>query len=181
MRTPPIPDERIFAVIADGAHLTGEIAEALGRSRSSLYKRLRRMVDARKLRYVDQSVHYRGGYYLTDQASIRRTEGPIIVLDAIAAGCHTWAAIRERTNSSGITHHVNALIRQGLIKRHDSKLYLCNGRPVPVKPAKAKRAGPVPVYERSGNYYHDGFEAMVEEAGMARRERLIRVFANYAK
>ena len=178
MRKPPTPDTDIYAVIDAGAHLTGEIAEALGRSRSSLYKRLRRMVDARKLRYVDQSVHYRGGYYLIDQAAIRRTEGPIIVLDAIAAGCHTWAEIKEHTNSSGITHHVNALIRQGLIKRIDSRLYLCNGRPVVVQKKKAKRTGPPPVYERPGAYYHDGFEAIVAAAGTARRARLCRIFGH---
>ena len=178
MRTPPIPDERIFAVIADGAHLTGEIARALNRSRSCLYKRLRRMVKARKLRYLDQSVHYRGGYYLTDQPAIRRTEGPIVVLDAIAAGCHTWSAIRAQTGGTGITHHVNALIREGLIRKIDHKLYVCNGRPVTVKPKKATSAGPPPVYERPGAYYHDAFEAMVEEAGNARRERLIRLFGH---
>ena len=178
MRKPPTPDAAIYAVIDAGAHLTGEIAEALGRSRSSLYKRLRRMVDARKLRYLDQSVHYRGGYYLTDQPAIRRTEGPIVVLDAIAAGCHTWTEIRARTGGTGITHHVNALIREGLIRKIDHKLYVCNGRPVTVKPKKATSAGPPPVYERSGNYYNDAFEAMVEEAGNARRERLIRLFGH---
>jgi hypothetical protein len=178
MRTPPIPDSQIFAVIADGAHLTGEIARTLGRSRSSLYKRLHRMVTARKLRLVDQSVHHRGGYYLPDQPWIRRSEGPIVVLDAIAGGCNTWSAIRARTGGTGITHHVNALIREGLIRKVDQKLYPCNGRPVTVKPKKATRAGPPPVYERSGARYHDGHEAAVQAAGEAQRARLTRLLGH---
>lgn len=179
MRRPPIPDEKIFQVIAEGAHLTGEISDALGRSRSSLYKRLHRMVKAGKLRIVDQSVHHRGGYYLPDQPWITRTEGPIVVLNAIKDGCHTWTEIRAHTGGTGITHHVNLLIREGLIKKIDQKLYLCNGRPIKPRKKKKKNTAPPPVYERSDSRYHHSFELMVSEAGNARRERLIEIFDRY--
>ena len=182
MRTPPIPDSQIFAVIADGAHLTGEISRALDRSRSSLYKRLHRMVKARKLKLVDQSVHHRGGYYLPDQPWIPRTEGPIVVLNAIKDGCHTWTEIRAHTGGTGITHHVNALIREGLIKKVDQKLYLCNGRPVkPKKKPTKKRTGPAPVYERNDSRYHHAFELMVEEAGKARWKRIGEAMDRYRR
>ena len=182
MRRPPIPDERIFEVIAEGAHLTGEISRALDRSRSSLYKRLHRMVKARKLKLVDQSVHHRGGYYLPDQPWIPRTEGPIVVLNAIKDGCHTWTEIRAHTGGTGITHHVNALIREGLIKKVDQKLYLCNGRPVkPKKKPTKKRTGPAPVYERTDSRYHHAFELMVEEAGKARWKRIGEAMDRYRR
>lgn len=179
MRRTPIPDEKIFEVIADGAHLTGEISRALDRSRSSLYKRLHRMVKARKLKLVDQSVYHRGGYYLPDQPWIPRTEGPIVVLNAIRDGCHTWTEIRARTGGTGITHHVNALIREGLIRKLDQKLYPCNGRPIKVRTPKPVKLGPAPIYERTDSRYHHAFEMMVQEAGEARWKRIGEAFAKY--
>ena len=184
-KSPPIPDSRIYEVIADGAHLTGEISDALERSRSSLYKRLRRMADAGKIRYVDQSIFQCSGYYLPGQHLTRRTTGPIIVLDAIAAGCHTWKSIRDLTGCYSITHHVNALIRVGLIHRTgprncaDQRLYLSENRqPAKKAPAPPRRPQPAPITESPRAWYHEGHEAAVQAAGEARRARLTRLFGH---